>query len=72
LGRNVRSGGRPPIRSAWVACQYTGTRPDTVSRVTRTAFATLTVLLWAPPAYAQQFIATGRDSLRGLPGVEIR
>lgn len=38
--------------------------------VTKTAF-TLAMLLLTPAAHAQMFVATGRDTLRGLPGVEV-
>jgi hypothetical protein len=38
--------------------------------VTKTAF-TLAMLLVSPVAHAQMFVATGRDTLRGLPGVEV-
>jgi hypothetical protein len=39
--------------------------------MTRIAISTLAVLLCVPAVHAQMFVATGHDTLRGLPGVEI-
>jgi hypothetical protein len=42
-----------------------------VCGVTKTVFATLALQIAASAAHAQMFVATGRDTLRGLSGVEI-
>jgi hypothetical protein len=45
--------------------------PATPRTGRRVVAATVMLLVAAPPAGAQMFVATGRDTLRGLPGVEV-